>query len=65
MFLFFRVFIIVLSGVSILWVPLVESSQGGQLFVYIQAIQGYLGTPIGALFLLAILWKRMTEQVSS
>lgn len=56
-----RVFIIVVCGLSILWIPLVKSSQGGQIFVYIQAIQGYLGTPIGALFLWAILWKRMNE----
>ena len=41
-----------------------KSSQGGQIFVYIQAIQGYLGTPIGALFLWSILWKRMNEHVS-
>lgn len=56
-----RVFIAVMCGLSILWIPLVKSSQSGQLFVYIQAVQGYLGTPIGALFLLAILWKRMNE----
>ena len=58
-----RVCILVLCGISILWVPLVESSAGGQLFVYIQAVQGYLGTPIGLVFLMAILWKRMTEKV--
>ncbi|XP_013413373.1 sodium/glucose cotransporter 5-like [Lingula anatina] len=57
-----RVFIVVLCGVSILWIPLVQSSQGGTLFNYIQAVQGYLGTPISALFLLAIFWKRMTEK---
>lgn len=57
-----RVFIAVLCGLSILWIPLVKSSQGGQLFVYIQAIQGYLGTPVGILFLWAILWKRMNEK---
>ncbi|XP_064617111.1 sodium/myo-inositol cotransporter 2-like [Liolophura sinensis] len=57
-----RLFIVVLCGLSILWIPLVKSSQGGQLFIYIQAIQGYLGTPIGALFFWAILWERMTEQ---
>ncbi|KAL3858002.1 hypothetical protein ACJMK2_012620, partial [Sinanodonta woodiana] len=56
-----RVFIIGLCGISILWIPLVRSSQSGQLFIYIQAVQGYLGTPIGALFLWAILWKRMNE----
>ncbi|KAK3587617.1 hypothetical protein CHS0354_032825 [Potamilus streckersoni] len=56
-----RVFIVGLCGISILWIPLVRSSQSGQLFIYIQAVQGYLGTPIGALFLWAILWKRMNE----
>lgn len=61
---FCRFFIVILCGISILWIPLVRSSQGGQLFIYIQAVQGYLGTPIGALFLMAIIWKRMNEQVS-
>ncbi|XP_074655538.1 sodium/glucose cotransporter 4-like [Tubulanus polymorphus] len=56
-----RVFIVVLCVVSILWIPLVQSSQGGQLFIYIQAIQGYLGTPVGALFFTALIWKRMNE----
>ena len=59
----FRVFILVLCVVSILWIPLVQSSAGGQLFVYIQSIQGYLGTPLGAVFLMAIFWKRMNEKV--
>ncbi|XP_061165224.1 sodium/mannose cotransporter SLC5A10-like [Saccostrea echinata] len=57
-----RIFIVALCVVSILWIPLVRSSQGGQLFAYINAVQSYLGTPIGALFLLAVAWKRMTEQ---
>ncbi|XP_055898128.1 sodium/glucose cotransporter 4-like isoform X1 [Biomphalaria glabrata] len=57
-----RLFILLLCGVAILWIPMVKSSQGGQLFNYIQAVQGYLGTPIGALFLAAILWKRMNER---
>ncbi|KAH9503391.1 Sodium/glucose cotransporter 4 [Bulinus truncatus] len=57
-----RLFILLLCGVAILWIPMVKSSQGGQLFNYIQAVQGYLGTPIGALFLLAALWKRMNER---
>ncbi|XP_056012408.1 sodium/glucose cotransporter 4-like [Ostrea edulis] len=57
-----RIFIVILCVVSILWIPLVRSSQGGQLFAYINAVQSYLGTPIGALFFLAVAWKRMTEQ---
>ncbi|CAL1536392.1 unnamed protein product [Lymnaea stagnalis] len=57
-----RFFVLLMCGVAILWIPMVRSSQGGQLFNYIQAVQGYLGTPIGALFLVAILWKRMNER---
>ncbi|KAL8611815.1 hypothetical protein ACOMHN_053536 [Nucella lapillus] len=57
-----RVFVLLLCVVAIFWIPLVKSSQGGQLFNYIQAVQGYLGTPIGALFIMAILWKRMNER---
>ncbi|XP_067660642.1 sodium/mannose cotransporter SLC5A10-like [Haliotis asinina] len=56
-----RVAIVILCGVSILWIPMIRSSQGGQLFNYIQAVQGYLGTPIGPLFIMAVLWKRMNE----
>lgn len=58
-----RVFIVILCGISILWIPLVKSSQGGQLFIYLQAVQTYLGTPIGPVFIWAILWKRMNEKV--
>ncbi len=59
----FRVCIAVLCVVSVLWVPLVQSSARGQLFVYIQAIQGYLGTAVGPVFVLAVFWKRTTEAV--
>lgn len=59
-----RFFVLILCVVAILWIPLVKSSQGGQLFNYIQAVQGYLGTPIGALFILGVLWTRMNERVS-
>lgn len=37
---------------------------GWSAFVYIQAIQGYLGTAIGPVFVLAVFWKRATEAVS-
>lgn len=56
-----RLFVLLMCGIAILWIPMVRSSQGGQLFNYIQAVQGYLGTPIGALFIMAIFWKRMNE----
>ncbi|XP_041370247.1 sodium/glucose cotransporter 4-like [Gigantopelta aegis] len=56
-----RCFILVMCAASILWIPLVRSSQRGQLFNYINAMQGYLGTPTGILFLFAVLWKRTNE----
>ncbi|KAL4223692.1 hypothetical protein ACF0H5_017160 [Mactra antiquata] len=56
-----RVFIAIMCVISIFWTPLVRSSQSGQLFLYLNAIQGYLATPIGPLFLFAALWKRTTE----
>ncbi|XP_023589489.1 sodium/glucose cotransporter 1 isoform X1 [Trichechus manatus latirostris] len=56
-----RMFILILIGISIAWVPLVQSAQGGQLFDYIQSITSYLGPPIAAVFLLAVFWKRVTE----
>ncbi|XP_012515883.1 PREDICTED: sodium/glucose cotransporter 1 [Propithecus coquereli] len=56
-----RLFILVLIGISIAWVPMVQSAQSGQLFDYIQSITSYLGPPIAAVFLLAIFWKRVNE----
>ncbi|WAR02058.1 SC5AB-like protein [Mya arenaria] len=35
----------------------------GQLFMYIQAVQGYLGTPLGPIFIFAIFWHKMSEKV--
>lgn len=59
-----RVFILVLIGVSIAWIPVVQSAQSGQLFDYIQSITSYLTPPIAAVFMLAIFCKRVNESVS-
>ncbi|XP_002743747.1 sodium/glucose cotransporter 1 isoform X1 [Callithrix jacchus] len=56
-----RLFILLLIGISIAWVPIVQSAQSGQLFDYIQSITSYLGPPIAAVFLLGIFWKRVNE----
>ncbi|XP_038139544.1 sodium/glucose cotransporter 1-like [Cyprinodon tularosa] len=56
-----RVFIVFLIGVSIAWIPVVQSAQSGQLFDYIQSIISYLAPPISAVFLLAIFYKRVNE----
>uniref|UniRef100_H3B8V3 Solute carrier family 5 member 9 n=1 Tax=Latimeria chalumnae TaxID=7897 RepID=H3B8V3_LATCH len=60
-----RVFILLLVVVSILWIPVIQSANSGQLFDYIQSITSYLAPPITALFIMAIFWKRVNEPVSS
>ncbi|XP_049997704.1 solute carrier family 5 member 4-like [Alexandromys fortis] len=57
-----RLFAIVLIVISILWVPLVQASQNGQLFHYMSSFSSYIGPPIGAVFMLAILCKRVNER---
>ncbi|KAL4230431.1 hypothetical protein ACF0H5_010813 [Mactra antiquata] len=57
-----RLFVAVLVGVSIAWIPLIKSSQEGQLFVYIQAVTGYIATPLSSIFLLAVLVPRINEE---
>jgi len=59
-----RVFIVALIGVSIAWIPVVQSAQSGQLFDYIQSITSYLTPPVAAVFMLAIFCKRVNESVS-
>ena len=49
--------------VGVLWVPILKEFQGGQLFIYIQAVSAYLSPPIAAVYILAITWQRSTEQV--
>ncbi|KAL1777084.1 sodium/glucose cotransporter 4 isoform X1 [Sigmodon hispidus] len=56
-----RLFVVFLVVISILWIPIIQSSNSGQLFDYIQSITSYLAPPITALFLLAIFSKRVTE----
>ncbi|KAI5099522.1 sodium/glucose cotransporter 1, partial [Silurus meridionalis] len=56
-----RLFILVLIGISIAWIPIVQSAQSGQLFDYIQSVTSYLAPPIAAVFTLAIFCKRVNE----
>nr|XP_034991142.1 sodium/glucose cotransporter 2 [Zootoca vivipara] len=57
-----RVWILLLVGVSIAWIPVVQAAQGGQLFDYIQSVSSYLAPPIAAIFLLGLFVKRVNEQ---
>ncbi|XP_067300169.1 sodium/myo-inositol cotransporter [Pseudorasbora parva] len=56
-----RVFVIFMVTISIAWVPVIIEMQGGQMYLYIQEIAGYLTPPIAALFLLGVFWKRCNE----
>ncbi|NXW78188.1 SC5A9 protein, partial [Hirundo rustica] len=56
-----RVFILILVVISILWIPVIQTSNSGKLFDYIQSIGSYLSPPVTALFILAIFWKRVNE----
>ncbi|XP_076451798.1 sodium/myo-inositol cotransporter-like [Babylonia areolata] len=57
-----RLFIIVMVGVSIAWVPIIKETSGGQVFIYINEVTNYLAPPFAALFLLALLVPRVNEK---
>ena len=52
---------VILVGVSVLWIPVILNFKNPQLFIYIQAIQANLAPPMTAVFVMAFLWHRMTE----
>jgi len=56
------VFILFLVAMSIMWIPIIQELQGGQLFIYIQAISAYLSPPIAIVYCMAISWGRMNEK---
>ncbi|KAJ8252976.1 hypothetical protein GJAV_G00207790 [Gymnothorax javanicus] len=56
-----RLFVVVMVATSIAWVPVIIEMQGGQMYMYIQEVAGYLTPPAAAIFLLGIFWKRCNE----
>lgn len=56
--------VVALLVVSIVWLPILEASQSGQLWNYLQAISSYTAPPWCFVFLLALFWKGTTEPVS-
>lgn len=56
-----RMFVVFMVIISIAWVPVIIEMQGGQMYLYIQEMAGYLTPPIAALFLLGVFWKRCNE----
>ncbi|CAF1014490.1 unnamed protein product [Adineta ricciae] len=57
-----RIFTLILVGISILWIPILSAAQGGKLFDYMQTVTSFLAPPICAIYVLAILWKRINEE---
>ncbi|XP_071759597.1 sodium/glucose cotransporter 4 isoform X2 [Centroberyx gerrardi] len=57
-----RVFILVLVCISLLWIPVIQTANSGQLFDYIQSVTSFLAPPITAVFLMAVFWPRANEQ---
>uniref|UniRef100_A0A663F8H3 Sodium/mannose cotransporter SLC5A10 n=1 Tax=Aquila chrysaetos chrysaetos TaxID=223781 RepID=A0A663F8H3_AQUCH len=57
-----KVVTVVLVALSVVWIPILQSSSGGQLYVYIQAVTSYLAPPVTAVFVLAVFWPRANEQ---
>ncbi|XP_077019544.1 sodium/mannose cotransporter SLC5A10 isoform X2 [Tamandua tetradactyla] len=57
-----RLVTVVLVGVSVAWIPVLQGSSGGQLFIYMQSVTSTLAPPVAAVFLLGIFWRRANEQ---
>ena len=56
-----RVFIVLFVLISIFWIPIIELSQGSRLFDYIQSVTSFLAPPVCAVYVQAILFKRINE----
>uniref|UniRef100_A0A2K5RCV3 Sodium/mannose cotransporter SLC5A10 n=1 Tax=Cebus imitator TaxID=2715852 RepID=A0A2K5RCV3_CEBIM len=54
--------IVALIGVSVAWIPVLQGSNSGQLFIYMQSVTSSLAPPLTAVFVLGIFWRRANEQ---
>ena len=52
-------FVIVLLG--IIWIPIMDKIGGGVMYQYLQNVQSYIAPPVTAVFLLGIIWRRVTS----
>lgn len=60
-----RVTVLILVVLSIVWLPIMDAAQGGMFWFYFVGIRAYLLPPMCVLFILALFWPRLTEQVFS
>ena len=56
-----RVVIVILVGIGVGWIPIVESGGKGQLLIYYQSINSYMSPPTASIFIVGMLWPRLTE----
>ena len=54
--------VIVILG--IIWIPIMEKIGGGVMYQYLQNVQSYIAPPVAAVFILGILWKRVTSKAA-
>ncbi|PNJ02080.1 SLC5A10 isoform 3 [Pongo abelii] len=57
-----RLVIVALIGVSVAWIPVLQDSNSGQLFIYMQSVTSSLAPPVTAVFVLGVFWQRANEQ---
>eukprot|EP00070_Physeter_catodon_P006963 XP_007114976.1 sodium/glucose cotransporter 5 isoform X3 [Physeter catodon] len=57
-----RLVTVVLIGVAVAWIPVLQGSNSGQLFIYMQSVTSSLAPPVTAVFVLGIFWRRANEQ---
>src|SRR4029434_10239068 len=58
-----RLVTVILVVISVVWIPILQSANSGQLYVYIQSVTSYLAPPVTAIFVLAVFWTRTNETV--
>ncbi|CAM2721410.1 unnamed protein product [Rotaria socialis] len=56
-----RLFVVFMTLISLLWIPIVVEMQGSEIYVYMQQVIGFFAPPIACVYLLAILWTRINE----
>ena len=53
--------VVVLTVWGVAWIPIIESTSSGQLFLYGQEVVNYLAPPIAAIFVLSVMWPGCSE----
>ena len=59
-----RITTIVMTGLGLVWVPIMKAVSGGGLYQYLQSVQSFLAPPIVAVFLLGLFWRRCNTRGS-